>query len=167
MRRRSCYNRAVRWPPARIAMWLSVAACFDPQYPGGDAGLDAPVACPAGYEPNPRTGSSYRVSTTPQKQAAAVADCADDGPRTHLTIPDNQAENVEIDSLATNDSWLGINDAAADGTWTTVLGTAQGFFRWAPGQPDGGTLESCAFVADAVWQDADCVLPKYYVCECR
>ncbi len=148
-------------------MWLAVAACFDPQYPDGDGGLDAPVACPASYERNTRTGSYYRVSTAPLKQAAAVADCADDGPRTHLTLPDDLAENSEIDALATNDSWLGINDAAADGTWTTVLGTAQAFFRWAPGQPDGGTLESCAFVADAVWQDADCVLPKFYVCECR
>ena len=48
-----------------------------------------------------------------------------------------------------------------------VLGAVQPCFRWAMGQPNGRVAESCAFLANATWQDADCALAKPYVCECR
>jgi hypothetical protein len=180
-------------------MYLAVAACFSPTYPEGspctdycpgdlscvngrcsrgggaeiDAGIDAgtdALACPAGYVLNARTGSFYRVVGTTATQAAAVADCADDGMGTYLAIPDDLAESNELDRLATNDAWLGITDAAVEGTWLTVRGAAQTFFRWDPGpplQPDGGDLEDCAFVRNASWADVDCALAKPYICECR
>ncbi len=134
---------------------------------GADAGIDAPAVCPPGYLQIPGTGSFYRVVNTPASQAAAVADCADDSARAYLAIPDNPIENNAIDSLANNDSWLGITDAVMEGTWVTVLGAPQTFFRWATGQPDGGTNENCAFIEDAVWQDVACMAGKPYVCECK
>jgi hypothetical protein len=134
-----------------------------------DASPDANTACPPGYVRNAGTGSSYRVVGTPANLGVAVNDCEDDGAdaRTYLAIPDNLAESNAIDSLATNDTWLGITDFPMEGTWVTVLGTVQTFFRWAQGQPNGGTAENCAFMSDATWQDADCALAKPYVCECR
>jgi hypothetical protein len=72
-----------------------------------------------------------------------------------------------LDALAVNDTWLGFTDAVLEGTWVTVLGTPQTFFRWAAGQPNGGTLESCAFLTDGAWQDSICTIAKPYVCECR
>ncbi len=132
-----------------------------------DAPLDAPAACPAGYLLNPTTGSNYRVVSTSANPATAVADCADDGTKTYLVIIDDLTENSVVDALANNDTWLGISDAVTEGTWVTVLGTPQIFFRWAQGQPDGGTDENCALLADAEWQDVACAASKPYVCECR
>jgi Lectin C-type domain len=141
---------------------------------GGDAeidtGLDAAASCPPSYVKNTRTGSFYRIVGTTASWTAAVTDCADDGAGTYLTIPDDLAESNELDRLANNDSWIGITDAAMEETWVTVLGAAQTFTRWAPGppqQPDGGTLENCAFVQNAAWQDVNCALTKPYICECR
>ena len=181
----------MRGPPKLIGLWLLLGACFDPRYregspciescPGdlsciggrcvrdgaeGDAGVDA-AACPENYVRNAGTGSSYRVVRTAASQTAAAADCANDGAGTYLTIPDDDAENIVLDDLATNDTWLGITDAAAEGTWVTVLGTVQTFFRWGENQPNGGTAENCAFLANAVWQDVSCALSKPYVCECK
>lgn len=134
---------------------------------GLDAGLDASAACPSGYVSYVITGSQYRVVGTPASQASAVADCADDGAGTYLVIPDNPVENGLVDSLANEDSWLGITDAARDLTWVTVLGTPQTYFEWAQGQPDGGAAESCVFLRDGRWQDAACALARPYICECR
>ena len=177
-----------------LAAAASTAACFSPTYPegsactescpgdlicvdgrctrgdgsgSGDAGLDASTgACPPTYVRNATTGSFYRVVGASAPQAAAVADCADDGAGTYLAIPDDLVESNALDSLANNDAWLGITDAAMEGTWLTVRGTAQTFFRWAP-QPDGGVAENCAFIRDGAWQDVDCALTKPYICECR
>lgn len=182
----------MRVPPLLIAMCLSSAACFSPRdqegsacttaCPGGltcvagrcvhdgappDAGTDAPAACPAGYVRSAVTGSSYRVVGTAASQPSAAADCAGDHPRAHLAIADDAAENDVLDRLATNDTWLGITDEAADRTWVTVLGAAQTFFAWGRDQPNGGANESCAFLANGVWQDTSCALAKPYVCECQ
>lgn len=174
-------------------MYLAAASCFSPTYPEGSPCTDfcpgdlrcvggrctrgsggaepdastEPVVCPPDYVPLPATGSSYRIVGAAAPQAIAVDDCADDGARTYLAIPDNLAESNLLDALATNDAWLGITDAAMEGTWVTVRGTPQTFFKWASAQPDGGVGESCAFIRDAAWEDTSCSLPRPYVCECR
>jgi hypothetical protein len=177
-----------------IGMSLPVAACFSPHYPEGsactdtcpgdlscvdglcvsggggveiDAGIDAAPKCPPDYTRNATTKSWYRVAGAPASQAAAVADCGDDGANAHLAIPDDFTENSVIDALAVDDTWLGFTDAVMEGTWVTVLGATQTYFRWAVTQPNGGTAESCAFMADARWQDTDCTIARLYVCECR
>lgn len=182
----------MRLPPLLIALGLFPAACFSPRdYEGSacttacpgeltcvdgrcvhggappDAGTDALAACPAGYVRSAVTGSSYRLVSTAASQSSAAADCAGDHPRAHLAIADDAAENEVLDRLATNDTWLGITDAAADRTWVTELGAVQTFFAWGRDQPNGGTNESCAFLADTVWQDTSCAITKSYVCECQ
>ncbi len=124
------------------------------------------VGCPVTYKLN-ATGSFYRAINTAATQPAAVADCRDDGVNTYLAIPDSLTESNVIDLLVAEDSWLGITDAAAEGLWRTVLDTPQTFLRFAAGQPDGGTLESCAYVTDGSWQDASCTATNAYVCECK
>jgi hypothetical protein len=186
----------VRRPPELIGICLWAAACFSPEIPEGSVctnvcpaplacingrcvdgvtidggGVDGPFGlCPAGYVLNAATGSRYRVVNTAATWMAAVSDCFDDGGSgglTYLAVPDSSIENGVIDSLATNDSWLGITDVGMDGFWFTVLGLPQTYFQWASGQPNGGDIETCAFVANATWQDASCQLAKPYVCECR
>jgi len=184
----------VRLPLPLIGSCLSVAACFSPTYPPEgsacssacpgdlrcvdgrcvrdgqgpiDASIDASATCPSGYVLNASTGSSYRVVGTPTDMASATADCASDSARAYLAIADSLTENTVLDALAVSDTWLGITDFAMEGIWGTVIGTIQTYFRWASGQPDGGTAESCAFLADGAWQDASCAISKPYICECR
>jgi hypothetical protein len=135
----------------------------------GPPAADA-LACPPGYVAGP-TGSFYRFTDDERTWPDAEADCEDDGPTSHLVVPDSQAEN---DWLRANESmdvkiWIGITDRVAEGTFLRVTGGAPGFTAWS-GTPDS---PDCA----VIWRNddlgrwhtegcEDAGFPQLVLCEC-
>jgi hypothetical protein len=149
--------------------------------PDGDPGgpdAEPPAACPSGYLPSTSTHlpHRYRFVTTATNWAAAVADCADDGPPfTHLVVIDDAAEDTYVDLATDNrDVWIGASDLLEEGTWITVLGAPLAYddFR-APepnngGNPEAVPGEDCAELRDGNggWRDIACTQNRRYLCEC-
>lgn len=122
---------------------------------------DLPRAClmnPA-YSAMPGLTSRYREGTALVSWAAARTDCMADG--ADLWIPD-----TNLEAMTLTGDWLGITDAANEGSWITVKGTPATYLPWDVGQPDGGTGENCGRNADVVFEDRACTDLRDYVCEC-
>jgi hypothetical protein len=53
--------------------------------------------------------------------------------------------------------WIGYNDIAEEGTWTTTDGSDADYFNWGLAQPDGGDTANCIhFDTSAVVFDEPC-----------
>jgi hypothetical protein len=126
---------------------------------------DAMPSCPASYT-LVIGGKSYRPVATSATWTNARNDCADDAPGlTHLAVPNNATENTGLANAQTQDSWIGITDAATEGTWLDVFGMPLTYTAWAGGQPDGG---NCALINNAAaWVDESCNNSIRYICECE
>lgn len=135
---------------------------------------DVPMAqCPAGYVTitggNP--GHMYQVITTAATWGVHEAYCRLTTQNAYLAIPDDITELTAIDTLVGSGRyWIGVTDAATEGTWLTVLGAAQTYLPWAQGAPStSGPDKDCVEVDPATHQfnDERCnntALPA--VCEC-
>ena len=183
----------IRTPPARSSSACALAlvagaalpACYfdDTGMPGAaddtpdtDAG-PAPGRMPAGYEELGTMGW-YRVVATPGGLDAARIDCDDDVAGAHLVVVDDAAENAALrrhaeDRLAGARVWLGISDAAQEGTWRTVDNLTVDFTDWRGGEPDDAGGSDCAVLLGADdgpgnggrWDDVPCAEAHPYVCE--
>ncbi len=63
--------------------------------------------------------------------------------------------------------WIGLSDAAQEGTFVWTSGAGARFTSWAPGQPDdSGGGEDCATLTlgDGKWFDANCGKALPYLC---
>jgi cysteine-rich repeat protein len=91
----------------------------------------------------------------------------------------DSAENTWLSTtvfaMFNDDYWLGLTDYLNEGMWVWNDGTVATFFAWGPGQPDGGNLQDCAFLANGdaaqetrgAWNDRECAISKPYICESR
>ncbi len=130
--------------------------------------------CPAGYTASGSASvpSSYRFVDSTETFATAVSDCANDlAGKTHLAIIDDATERGVVDARAGNRTvWIGITDAADEGTWLTVRGAAATYFNWATGEPNNAFgVEDCGEMQDGgAFNDASCggATQRRYVCEC-
>jgi hypothetical protein len=159
-------------------------ASIEPDAPE-DPAIDAPVAidagppdadrCPGGYVMLASLPHRYRQVDEPMTWAGARDTCAAEG--AYLAIPDGDEEAAAIALF--DDTWIGITDVAAEGTWVTVNGQFPSYFAWAPGEPDDDTTEEptgqdCGTVYGTManfarFDDTYCsaVRMHAFVCECE
>jgi len=143
-----------------------------------DASIDTPTdadPCPSGYVTIAGAPSRYKIfgyrAIGDQSEAwtAAAATCQGDG--THMAIIDDDAEGTALGAAIPVDPvspyfWVGVTDAAQEGTWLTVLGGAATYLPWAIGQPNGGTSANCALMSGGLLYDWTCATPYAFACEC-
>ena len=183
----------------------SLAACsFAPRgAPSTDPDIDAPeldaptidaaFACPAGYAPlaGGAAASRYKINGASGPPAGgpgpgrgtwleAEADCRDDGPGTHLAIPETEAEHQAfVDVVSGASRWLGATDRITEGSWLPIIGGTAGFVQthWIAGVPGINAISNCLLLTRV--QDLDEATPcngegqlpseqwdKGYICEC-
>jgi hypothetical protein len=142
-----------------------------------DAPIDAPPICPGTYATvaGGETNHLYRyinvTGTSVNQNAACYADTANSG-SSYLAIPDSATELTAMNTLVTGGVrwWIGVNDAANEGTYKTQKGNTQTFLPWAAGQPDNVPAEGdCVEVSqsNAMFYDNQCLATLTAVCECE
>jgi hypothetical protein len=130
------------------------------------AACEGPVtsSCPSGWT---QVGSKcLRASTTTEKWSDAEAACVSQGG--HLASVTSAADNSTLLGLTTGNNfyWLGYGDASVEGSWVWSDGAASSYTNWT-GEPNGGSSQNCAMVAqaDGAWSDEACSVKKVTVCE--
>ena len=136
-----------------------------------DALPDAPRGCPASYAPraNGQGNHVYRIVVAQDAWETQRATCAAEG--AYLAIPDDATELAAISGLfnQTSSYWIGISDAATEGTFVTVQGAAATFLPWAVGQPNDTGNSDCVEVNRfaGTFNDTRCGDGQRAVCECE
>jgi hypothetical protein len=130
-----------------------------------------PLACPDGYQADPTTGSSYRLSPAGifLDWSFAEGACADDGKGTHLVVIDDDAELGRVAALTGgNAAWIGISDRVTEDQFLRVTGGEATFLPWQSHQPDNSGLfgEDCVELTGGKLNDQGCSTLERYVCEC-
>ncbi|KAM5293174.1 tetranectin [Ctenodactylus gundi] len=94
-----------------------------------------------------------------------------------LATPQSGPENDALQEYARQslgaaaDTWLGLHDLAAEGSWVDMTGSRAAFTNWEAeitAQPDGGAAENCAAMsgtAHGKWLDRRCRDALPYVCQ--
>lgn len=105
----------------------------------------------------------------------AVRDCASRGYQ--LVVIESAAENAAVAALAAGgpDAWIGLSDAAAEGTWVWVDGqlaesggVAMMYVNWRAGEPANGDGDDCAELDPGDggrWNDVGCGGTRPILCE--
>jgi hypothetical protein len=140
-----------------------------------DAAIDTPQSqCPAGFGPLTGAPHQYKLITGLSSWNAQMSACAALSATTYLAIPDDTAELTALDTLAGQITtyWVGVTDAATEGTWLTVKGAPQTFLPWEPGHPTTqppNNQDDCvrAVTADAKFFDDKCNTQFAAICECE
>ncbi|HMV66774.1 MAG TPA: C-type lectin domain-containing protein [Myxococcota bacterium] len=88
----------------------------------------------------------------------------------YLVIPGDADEDAWVTSIYHDNGvhgWLGVTDAATEGTWLDVLGDAQTWQEWFSGEPNNSGDEDCVNIWSNIdgWNDADCAESFRFVCE--
>jgi hypothetical protein len=103
----------------------------------------------------------------------ARAHCAARG--YHLVTIDSAEENAFLDETTKSKAvfniswWIGLNDRAAENSFTWEDGTPLGYTNWGTNQPDNFFEEDCVeivtYTADGRWNDIGCLTAHYFICE--
>ncbi|MCP3137756.1 C-type lectin domain-containing protein [Pyxidicoccus xibeiensis] len=156
-----------RWTSG-LALLMGAAALW------GCDGSGAASAVPYGQEEVRTTSQrlsygdhTYVISATPKAWPDAVKACADLDMGL-LTLDNVEEEQWVATQAATVSSelWTGFNDRGREGTWTWSEAPSS-YVHWTPGEPNGGTNESCAVLltATGTWNDLPCTAPRPFICE--
>lgn len=154
-----------------------------PLPPGSDAGTEdasgvdaSPVCQPGGPDLiDPLTGTCYVLYERGQAIADVRPLCATlGGHLASITTADERA--LILPALADAPYWIGLGDAATEGTLAWEHGEPVAYTNWRGGEPnDAGGMEDCvvmygnyagefAFVV-GLWDDRDCSNAMRAICE--
>jgi hypothetical protein len=115
-----------------------------------------------------RLGRNYAICARPRTYADARLACQALG--LDLAVPGSAGENTFLQGLlsggATSTSWLGLTDAAVEGTWRTVAGAALTFTSWEAGEPNNAGNQDCTQMYESGnWDDLGCDSVLSALCE--
>jgi hypothetical protein len=115
-----------------------------------------------------RLGRNYAMCFRPRTFADARLACQAIG--LDLAVPGSRGENTFLQGLlsggATSTSWLGLTDAAVEGTWRTVAGAALTFTSWEAGEPNNAGNQDCTqMYTSGNWDDLGCGSLLSALCE--
>ena len=115
-----------------------------------------------------RLGRNYALCARARTYADARLACQAIG--LDLAVPGSRGENTFLQGLlsggATSTSWLGLTDAAVEGTWRTVAGATLTFTSWEAGEPNNAGNQDCTqMYENGNWDDLDCGALLSAVCE--
>ncbi len=135
-----------------------------------DATVDATVdadPCPTGYAPiaGGQTRSQYRAVTAATDWLTAEKDCEDDG-LAHLVVLDGDSERDAVRAVVNGDTWLGVSDRVAEGTFFKVTTGVATYLPWLSGEPNDQFGEDCVELSGGGFNDEGCDNGDAYVCEC-
>ncbi|XP_060590046.1 perlucin-like protein [Ruditapes philippinarum] len=90
-----------------------------------------------------------------------------------LYVEDNDENSIIVKMLGrfkSNNHWLnGLTDQSTEGKWKWIDTNAPArFIKWAPGQPQGRTVENCVgfFLSDRYqWHDLSCTNKYSFICK--
>lgn len=117
----------------------------------------------------------FLAFTQPKTFHEASEDCISRGGT--LGTPQSGSENDALHDYlrqsagAEAETWLGLNDMAAEGAWVDMTGGHIAYKNWETeitAQPDGGKAENCAALAGAAngkWFDKRCRDRLPYICQ--
>ena len=96
------------------------------------------------------TQNFYKLVAGSFNQAQAAADAATKRGRLASLVELATYTSVVGKARRTSQGylWVGLSDAAAEGTWKWADGTTLNFNRWLSGQPDGGSSENFALIME-------------------
>jgi hypothetical protein len=129
------------------------------------------LSCPTGYRAlvdgstQQPTTTKYRGIYGPLTWDEAAADCADDGPTTHLAVGTEHVTSqiVYADMLST---WWGQSDRLVEGTFKYVTdepSTDPAVPSW---NINSAEMDCVALARDAWFIISDCTATAHAVCEC-
>ena len=115
-----------------------------------------------------RLGRNYAMCFRPRTFADARLACQAVG--LDLAVPGSRGENTFLQGLlsggATSTSWLGLTDAAVEGTWRTVAGATLTFTSWEAGEPNNAGNQDCTQMYESGnWDDLGCGSLLSALCE--
>ncbi|KAK2840189.1 hypothetical protein Q5P01_013929 [Channa striata] len=102
--------------------------------------------CPAGW--TMFKSSCYLLSTESGSWTKARDDCRNRG--SDLVVITSAEEQTFLLEFTKEETWIGLNDQDAEGTWTWIDGTPLTLNYWSDQQPDNGN-------EDPIWGEEDCV----------
>lgn len=146
--------------------------CDDGNLIDGDGCTTCVIDCEAVAVKDATTGHCYRFYADAKTWPLAEGDCEAWGGAAglgHLASIENANEQAIVVALRTGVSaWIGGRDTMTEGTFVWLDGTPFSFMSFAPGKPDGGTVQNCLFMRgdNDGWDDHECgVTEPGYVCE--
>jgi hypothetical protein len=135
-----------------------------------DGVIDEDAGCPCAREV--RGGRTYLFCDARRSWVGAQVACASVGYA--LAKVETAAEDAQIHAgmvaRGFADTWIGLNDATAEGTWRWADGSLVGYTHWDEGEPNDGGGEDCGVIMTTVgrtaeWDDRGCGSERPSVCE--